>query len=51
VGEVFDATASDGRQVPSTYGGKWMESYGGCDGVVIDDGCETEARTAAGDFF
>jgi len=51
VGEVFDATASDGSQVLSTYGGKWMESYGGCDGVVIDDGCETEARTAACDYF
>lgn len=43
VGEVFDPNASDGSQVMSTYDSNWMESYGGCDGVVTSS-CQTEAR-------
>jgi hypothetical protein len=51
VGEIFDPNASDGSQVYSTYDGKWQEHYGGCDGVTTGDGCETERRTAANDYF
>ena len=51
VGEVFDATASDGSQVLSTYDGGWMESYGGCDGMVYKGECVTEERTAENDYF
>jgi hypothetical protein len=51
VGEVFDPDADDGSQVYSTYDSEWMRSYGGCDGVIVDGVCETEARGAAHDFF
>jgi hypothetical protein len=51
VGEIFDPTAEDGSQVISTYDGKWYENYGGCDGIVSDTGCETEARTSENDYF
>jgi hypothetical protein len=50
VGEIFDASAADGSQVMSTYDSLWMQSYGGCDGVV-KNGCETEARSSANDYF
>ncbi|MET1036993.1 MAG: hypothetical protein ABW075_01885 [Aeromicrobium sp.] len=52
VGEIFDPDADDGSQVISTYDSDWLGSYGGCDGIVTDDGqCDTEPRTAANDFF
>ena len=51
VGEVFDPDASDGSQVYSTYDSGWMQSYGGCDGLVTDGVCVTEPRTAENDFF
>lgn len=51
VGEVFDPSASDGSQELSTYDGRWMESYGGCDGAIVDGICETEERTADNGFF
>lgn len=51
VGEVFDPDAADGSQVLSTYDSLWMESYGGCDGVVVDGGCETEPRDERSDYF
>ncbi len=51
VGEIFDPAVSDGSQEISTYDDAWMESYGGCDGVVDDGICRTERRTAANDFF
>jgi hypothetical protein len=51
VGEVFDPSASDGSQVLSTYDAKWMEHYGGCDGVVRNGVCTTEPRTAANGYF
>lgn len=51
VGEVFDANASDGSQVISTYDSKWWEHYGGCDGVVVDEECRTEARSADNGYF
>ena len=51
VGEVFDPDAPDGSQEYSAYDSRWMESYGGCDGVTTDGGCETEPRTAANDYF
>lgn len=51
VGELFDPSAPDGSQVISAYDSRWMDSYGGCDGVVTAAGCTTEARTAANDFF
>jgi len=51
VGEVFDPNADDGSQVLSTYDSLWIKSYGGCDGIVVDGGCKTEARTAANGYF
>jgi hypothetical protein len=51
VGEVFDPTASDGSQVFSTYDSLWMQSYGGCDGVVTSGTCQTEKRTADNGYF
>ena len=51
VGEVFDANASDGSQVISTYDSKWWDHYGGCDGVVVDGECRTEARSADNGYF
>ncbi|MBG6059199.1 hypothetical protein RCH16_002511 [Cryobacterium sp. MP_M5] len=51
VGEVFDPNASDGSQVYSTYDSGWMESYGGCDGILTENDCQTEARSAANGFF
>ncbi|MET0952135.1 MAG: hypothetical protein ABWX57_02545 [Aeromicrobium sp.] len=51
VGEVFDPTADDGSQVLSTYDANWEQSYGGCDGVLVDGQCQTEERTAENDYF
>jgi len=51
VGEILDPDASDGSQVISTYDSQWLDSYGGCDGVWIDDSCETEERSAENDYF
>jgi len=51
VGEIFDPDADDGSQVISTYDSDWVGSYGGCDGVLVDEVCETEPRTAENDFF
>ena len=51
VGEVFDPNASDGSQVISTYDSRWMDHYGGCDGVVVDGECHTEARSADNGYF
>ena len=47
VGEIFDPRSSDGSQVISTYDDHWESDYGGCDGVVTAQGCQTESRTAA----
>ena len=51
VGEIFDPAASDGSQAISTYDSRWMESYGGCDGVVARGRCETEPRSVENDYF
>jgi hypothetical protein len=51
VGEIFDPTAEDGSQMLSTYDGNWFNSYGGCDGIVTNGGCDTEPRTAENDYF
>ncbi|MDJ0336178.1 hypothetical protein QMG83_13180 [Salinibacterium sp. G-O1] len=51
VGEIFDASAADGSQELSTFDSNWLGSYGGCDGRVVNGGCETEARTAANGYF
>lgn len=51
VGEVFDPAAPDGSQEVSTYDSRWLESYGGCDGVSSGRGCATERRTAANGYF
>jgi len=52
VGEVFDPEAADGSQQFSAYDANWMDSYGGCDGVVTAAGdCETEPRTAENGYF
>ena len=51
VGEIYDPNASDGSQVLSTYDSLWFDSYGGCDGVVIDGSCQTEKRSAANGYF
>ena len=51
VGEIFDPTAEDGSQVMSTYDSRWLEHYGGCDGIVSAGVCETEPRTADTAYF
>lgn len=51
IGEVFDPDAPDGSQVVSAYDSRWMESYGGCDGVIVDGECETEPRLEADGWF
>jgi hypothetical protein len=51
VGELFDPNASDGSQVFSTFDDQWMTHYGGCDGVVVNNQCQTERRMASNDFF
>lgn len=51
VGEIFDPNAEDGSQVLSTYDAQWMDHYGGCDGVVVDQDCRTEPRTASNGYF
>ena len=51
VGEIFDPKASDGSQVISTYDSQWLAHYGGCDGIVVNGGCQTEVRTAANGYF
>jgi len=51
VGEEFDPTAPDGSQAFSTYDSHWMDSYGGCDGVLTNSECQTEPRSAANDYF
>ncbi|WP_233279370.1 hypothetical protein [Microterricola pindariensis] len=51
VGEIFDPNASDGSQMISTYDGEWFAHYGGCDGDDSAGSCETEARSAANDYF
>lgn len=51
VGEVFDPDAEDGTQVRSAWDLHWMRSYGGCDGVLRDGRCRTEARRRADGWF
>jgi len=51
VGEIFDPNADDGSQMISTYDSDWFGSFGGCDGVTVDGGCETEARSASNGYF
>ncbi|MBD8044495.1 hypothetical protein H9638_11825 [Arthrobacter sp. Sa2BUA2] len=51
VGEIHDSEAADGSQVRSAYDLFWMESYGGCDGLVVDGSCETQRRTADNGYF
>lgn len=56
VGELFDPNASDGSQMISTYDSRWYESYGGCDGLLINgpnetSTCQTERRSADDDYF
>lgn len=51
VGEIFDPNASDGSQVLSTYDGRWMAHYGGCDGIESAGKCDTERRTSANDYL
>ncbi|PPG43293.1 hypothetical protein [Pseudoclavibacter sp. RFBA6] len=51
VGEIFDAKAADGSQMHSTYDPDWYANYGGCDGVIVKNVCQTEARSAAKNYF
>lgn len=51
VGELFNPNAPDGSQVFSTFDDQWMTRYGGCDGVVVNNQCQTERRMASNDFF
>ncbi|WP_258070888.1 hypothetical protein [Pseudoclavibacter sp. AY1F1] len=51
VGEVFDPNAADGSQMFSTYDDNWYANYGGCDGVIVEGVCQTEARSAENNFF
>ncbi len=51
VGEIFDPNASDGSQMYSTYDSQWAAHHGGCDGIVVNGDCTTEARTASNGYF
>lgn len=51
VGEIFDPNAEDGSQMISTYDSDWYASYGGCDGVALQGGCETEVRGPSNGYF
>lgn len=51
VGEVFDPDARDGSQRISTYDARWLDHYGGCDGVVREGRCRTERRSADEGWF
>lgn len=51
VGEIFAPHAPDGSQERSAYDARWLESYGGCDGVVREGRCETERRFASTGWF
>ncbi len=51
VGEIFDPDAEDGSQMISTYDDHWFESYGGCDGRVVDGECRTERRFRRDGWF
>jgi hypothetical protein len=51
VGEVFDPSVADGSQRISTFDNNWLDSYGGCDGVVVGGSCTTEKRTAVNGYF
>lgn len=51
VGEVFDPNAADGSQMFSTFDDNWYANYGGCDGVIVDGVCQTEARSAGNNYF
>lgn len=51
VGEVFDPHAADGSQRVSTYDARWLEHYGGCDGVEVAGERRTEERRAADGWF
>lgn len=51
VGELFDPQAADGSQMYSTYDEAWYDSYGGCDGVIVDGTCDTQLRSAENDYF
>ena len=44
VGEPAYPQARDGSQ--STYDSKWIQSYGGCDGLIVK-GCQTQPRAAS----
>lgn len=46
VGEVVDPEAADGSQELSAYDSRWMDRYGGCDGMWIHGECRTEQRYA-----
>lgn len=37
VGEIFDPDAADGSQEVSAYDARWLQSYGGCDGVLVPE--------------
>lgn len=47
VGEIHDPDAVDGSQVQSAYDSFWLESYGGCDGQLVEGVCQTEERFEA----
>lgn len=51
VGEIFDPDEPDGTQMQSAYDSFWLDSYGGCDGRVVERDCQTEARTAANGYW
>jgi hypothetical protein len=52
VGEIYDLSAGvEGQNIASAYDGRWMEHYGGCDGIRRDGVCQSEPRTAANGWF
>jgi hypothetical protein len=52
VGEIYDPSAgAEGQNIASAYDGRWMQHYGGCDGVRRNGACQTEHRSAANGWF
>lgn len=51
VGEIFDPNADDGSQMLSTYDDNWYDNYGGCDGRIRGEVCETERRFKRDGWF
>ncbi len=49
--KIFKPAAADGSKVSSAHNGWRYENFGGCDGVIEDGVCQSEARTAQNSYF